>query len=136
MATRQTTPMKPEVKELWLQALRSGEYFQGKGFLHTDRPGEHPQFCCLGVLCDIAVKLDPTILPVRRDATEVSYAGRIQFLPITIAEWAGLEGDSPEIEYEDLDYDADYPTRVMSLADMNDNGLDFKYIANMIERYL
>ena len=38
--------MKPEVKEQWLEALRSGDYEQGRHYLaHTD--GGH---CCLGVL--------------------------------------------------------------------------------------
>lgn len=35
----------------WLAALRSGEYKQGKNKLRTDG-----DFCCLGVLCDVAAK--------------------------------------------------------------------------------
>ena len=42
--------MKPAIKKLWLDALRSGEYEQCKGKLHD---GEG--FCCLGVLYDVAV---------------------------------------------------------------------------------
>lgn len=38
--------MKPEYKKRWVEALRSGEYKQGKGAL--ERGGN---FCCLGVLC-------------------------------------------------------------------------------------
>ena len=40
--------MKPEIKERWLIALRSGNYQQGKGQL---KDGD--RYCCLGVLCDI-----------------------------------------------------------------------------------
>lgn len=43
--------MNQEVKQAWLQALRSGEYKQGNGNLHKG-----DAFCCLGVLCDIAAK--------------------------------------------------------------------------------
>jgi hypothetical protein len=40
----------PELKQRWLDALRSGKYKQGKGALRTGK--DH--FCCLGVLCDIS----------------------------------------------------------------------------------
>jgi len=41
--------MNKEVKQKWIEALRSGKYSQGEGVLrdHADR------FCCLGVLCDV-----------------------------------------------------------------------------------
>jgi len=45
--------MNKEIKKLWLEALRSGKYKQGRGQLHN--PSENV-FCCLGVLCDIVDK--------------------------------------------------------------------------------
>lgn len=52
--------MNPEVKALWLNALRSGEYKQAQGALKvtTRYVGEveTDSFCCLGVLTDLAVK--------------------------------------------------------------------------------
>lgn len=39
--------LKPEVKQAWLEALRSGEYCQTKGQL-VDEHG----YCCLGVLAE------------------------------------------------------------------------------------
>jgi len=42
--------MKPSIKKAWIEALRSGEYAQTRGSLR-DESG----FCCLGVLCDVAV---------------------------------------------------------------------------------
>lgn len=39
--------MNPEVKKLWVEALRSGNFKQGRGFL---QPTED-KYCCLGVLC-------------------------------------------------------------------------------------
>jgi hypothetical protein len=41
--------MKPDLKEKWLAALRSGDYRQAKTALRTDEN----EFCCLGVLCDV-----------------------------------------------------------------------------------
>lgn len=43
--------MTPEFKALWIEALRSGKYKQGRGAL---RRGD--TFCCLGVACDL---IDP-----------------------------------------------------------------------------
>ncbi len=53
------SPMKKDVKERWLAALRSGEYKQGAGFLRQDI-GERTTspnlkdacHCCLGVLLE------------------------------------------------------------------------------------
>jgi len=40
----------------WVAALRSGEYKQGGGQLHSVYDNE---FCCLGVLCDVFMKANP-----------------------------------------------------------------------------
>lgn len=49
--------MYAQLKQRWIEALRSGDYEQGKGYL---RVGEYDQFgneryryCCLGVLCNL-----------------------------------------------------------------------------------
>jgi len=36
------------IQEKWLQALESGQFAQGKGFLCSDG-----KFCCLGVACEV-----------------------------------------------------------------------------------
>jgi hypothetical protein len=45
--------MDTQVKQRWLEALRSGEYKKARGRLHNTRNGTH---CCLGVL-DIVAEL-------------------------------------------------------------------------------
>ena len=47
--------MNKRVKKLWLKALRSGEYKQGREQLVTtlDDPNIPDRFCCLGVLQDL-----------------------------------------------------------------------------------
>jgi hypothetical protein len=43
--------MKPGIKKIWLKALRSGEYKQGrKSLCRTDRGESY--YCCLGVLAN------------------------------------------------------------------------------------
>lgn len=42
--------MRPELKQKWIDALRSGNYSQGEAFLRDN----NDNFCCLGVLCDVA----------------------------------------------------------------------------------
>lgn len=53
--------MNTEMKQKWLEALRSGKYVQAKGGLRYTvvAEGEDLSFahCCLGVLCDV---VDPT----------------------------------------------------------------------------
>jgi hypothetical protein len=41
--------MEASLKQKWIDALRSGEYEQGKQYLKS----MDNKFCCLGVLCDI-----------------------------------------------------------------------------------
>lgn len=41
--------MKEEMAKKWVEALRSGNFQQGKGRLLMDN-----KFCCLGVLCEIS----------------------------------------------------------------------------------
>lgn len=48
--------LKPDVKNQWLAALRSGEYEQGKGVLRRVGTSGNKEYCCLGVLCELAVR--------------------------------------------------------------------------------
>lgn len=43
--------MNAEIKQKWVEALRSGRYEQAQGTLQ--RTGEEAGYCCLGVLCDV-----------------------------------------------------------------------------------
>lgn len=42
--------MEPKLKAKWVEALRSGNYTQGKFMLHNQAENT---FCCLGVLCEV-----------------------------------------------------------------------------------
>jgi len=85
--------MNPEIKEQWIAALESGDYPQGRLELENKRG----QFCCLGVLCDLAVKAGVIERFLKFTGTEervayglgdeVSYTS----LPPAVRNWAGIE---------------------------------------------
>ena len=80
--------MKPEIKKIWVEALRSGDYKQGNEAL---RPS-NDTFCCLGVLCNLHAQAHPELA-----ATETNkhyYLDNDTFLPPMVMEWAGLNDTS------------------------------------------
>lgn len=113
--------MNPEVKAKWLAALRSGEYTQGTGTLRD----EFDNFCCLGVLCAIAVK-DGLEIDVAAPGENGawSYDGEEWFLPPKVSYWAGMDKNDPRIAVSGY-------TRVSDLND--DAGMTFEQIADVIE---
>lgn len=97
--------MKQEIKQLWVEALRSGEYIQGKKFLNVIGHGEN-NFCCLGVLCDIYQKQEDTVKLVTGVSNLYGVEKVVYFetspnrtidsvLPEAVWEWAGLKDCSP-----------------------------------------
>lgn len=107
--------MNQEIKDRWVNALESGRYRQGVGMLHTNHGGVE-QFCCLGVLSDLA-HLDgvvareyvPTEFGIdsfyRYDSCSVMSLSR------TVVKWAELDRSNPDVEYLD---------RLRPLAFLND----------------
>ena len=49
--------MTPEMKQQWVEALRSGRYAQAKKNLRI-RTSEGDSYCCLGVLCEVVAPND------------------------------------------------------------------------------
>lgn len=48
--------MKKEIADLWVKALRSGDYRQTTETLRSLDPQGGTGFCCLGVLCDVHMR--------------------------------------------------------------------------------
>jgi hypothetical protein len=135
--------MNPEIKQKWLNALRSGEYPQGRNSLRNGNG-----FCCLGVLCDIYSKetnkswtrydadRGEVYVPFDelRDKVEDLYDylhmdEEPELLPQSVMNWAGLESGSPEVE-------VDIGPLKRELATLNDEGETFDTIADLIEKSL
>lgn len=118
--------MRQDIAEKWVAALESGKYVQGKGLLR-DTDGK---YCCLGVLCDLAVeegivsKVDDggaTFYGV--DATPLS--GRSALLPSEVMAWSGMAFP-----------DGFMPSQDLSLTMLNDTfGREFDQIAEMIRTH-
>lgn len=131
----QAVPMNPEVKKLLVDALRSGDYPQTRGYLQVKEPVEsrQPGFCCLGVLSEVAVSVDaPNVFKEDRPChnglvveyfekynddvpREVSTTQLIH----SVTEWSGMD-----------------ETVASCLMGINDNGGSFDLIADLVEEYL
>ena len=143
--------MKRDIAEKWVAALRSGEYRQGVGLLQAPNTKE---FCCLGVLCELAIKDG---VPVRREAADDSvkyvcdpiedpfdslskhlcYSATRLVREVVV--WAGMNsshgGNLPEDSYPDPRYDESDEMYLLDLVMLNDQGYSFKDIANVIEEH-
>lgn len=82
--------------QLWHDALLSGNFKQGSGFLARRRPDDGAMhFCCLGVVCELAIADGVPVERMEKPATEecpayLSYDGADSFLPRSVAEWLGV----------------------------------------------
>lgn len=137
--------MNPEIKAKWVSALRSGEYKQGRGRLRSPQDG----FCCLGVLCDLAVK--ENVAEWRAQSPNGEIIARMgdgdcvwscrtgdysmnDVLPYGVSRWAGL-GDFDDLFINKVNID-DVPDGQW-ISYLNDQyGLSFDQLADLIESNL
>lgn len=144
--------MNKKIKEDWIKALRSGEYSQGNGYLN--HLGDH---CCLGVLCDLYVKAGLGIWETYEDdkpneiySFEDGSISESGVLLDSIKEWAELDSvtgeislDPSEIEILGLsgyvggdEFGELVSNQIVDLTELNDGGITFNQIADLIEEYL
>jgi hypothetical protein len=109
--------MKKSVMKKWVKALRSGEYTQAKGVLVDSQDN----FCCLGVLCNLAPDSVRGEWEVDQDGDYYMFE-EITILPQKIMDWSGVQ--SPVGRTNDFD---------LILSTENDNGKPFNEIADLIE---
>lgn len=108
--------MNAKIKKLWVKALRSGKYKQGKTKLHYGNQNGS-KYCCLGVLSDLAVKNG---VCSRKKAFE-----RNETLNIPVCVWAGLDCDrNPVVN----------GNRISIFNDKKN--FNFRQIADLIEKNL
>lgn len=117
-----------ENRKLWLDALRSGEYNQGKFWLNKG-----DRLCCLGVLCetyqkhglgDLEIKeyLDNDRPSMTKEVVK-TYNNENTGAPDKVCEWAGFKRGSYLKNNEGL----------ITLNDMSNHS--FSEIADKIEKY-
>lgn len=136
--------MKADIKQRWLDAMRSGKYPKGT---HTLRKRysepELDTYCCLGVLCDLAEQ--DGIIQSGADGGVTYYGvgepGDLEYdrttgvLPSAVVQWAGLPDNNPTLEMEELGQ-----VKKNNLSYINDHTHalkpDFTEIADLIEQYI
>lgn len=138
--------MDETIKKLWVKALKSNTYKQGKGHLRKD-----DSFCCLGVLCDLHSKSNPDsywVSPTLSTSTVYKYSAGSSVdsnnkpttvedseqLPSAVCDWAGINNNDIPILYEG---------DVIPIYSLNDGdltvgipSLPFVEIADIIETQL
>lgn len=136
--------MNGNIKERWITALESGKYSQSHRTL-ADANG----FCCLGVLCEIAMEdsvVNKEIIPDGTGNFFSKYEGPDDYstsmLPEDVQVWAGID-KNPFFPNEDVkEVIGEFPEELtgygakVSLAALNDSGLSFTEIAKVIRELL
>lgn len=125
--TKDSTPA--EVREQWVAELRSGRYQQGNSQLRQPAvaPYGTDAFCCLGVLCDMAAQAGLGGWEDERFwLSRESYGGYDKYPPAEVALWAGLAHPAGTLDGD----------KYNSLANMNDDGMSFAVIADLIDQGL
>ena len=105
----------PEIKEKWLTALRSGNYNQ-----IAERLASPNGFCCLGVLCEV-LEIPKTV------GLNIQYEGSHSTLPFSATQKTDLTKHG---DFQGFTINGKY-----TLADLNDSGVSFEFIAYIIETY-
>lgn len=139
--------MNPEIKERWVAALTSGDYSQTSRKL-----GDENGYCCLGVLCEIAVQDGVVTKEVAKgfeSETAVYFSAEnptdreSAVLPASVRNWAGLSHSNPSAYMKSEDIPVIVRTEMlyvdetveMTLAPMNDGGVTFTEMAELINKY-
>jgi len=119
--------MNKRIKKLWIKALRSGKYEQGKKLLRVSNGDD--RFCCLGVLCEVYRKDtgDGSWNEHNKAWFETSNGADDSELPFAVQEWAELGDPNPVLGIA---------SNSASASKLNDRGETFEYIADRIEKYL
>lgn len=111
--------MKKEIAEEWIAELRSGRWTQTTKRLKTVEG-----HCCLGVLCELAIKHGvPTDAYKSPTDPFWEFDGESEVLPSQVENWAGLRTTGGYIR----------PGGSTCLSALNDDGSTFDEIADKIE---
>lgn len=137
--------MNQEIKKLWLEALRSGQYTQGRVALKSIEGDGTNKYCCLGVLCDLYAqrygatwtKGSTTLMDGKSYLVLNGNTGGF-YLPPEVRKWADMESHDgrlkDKIEYETSNGRV---AKADCLATLNDHAnYNFEQIAEVIERQL
>jgi hypothetical protein len=130
--------MNPEVKQKWIDALRSGKYEQGSEKLRSVSG-----YCCLGVLCDLYAQEHNTEWEFRgNEETNLQpkdywyFEDQSEFVPESVMDWAGFTENCPVVKIDVEEDDEDSWFYHEGLADLNDSGYTFNELSKLIQEQL
>ena len=127
--------MKQEVAKIWVNALRSGKYKQGRQYLKQGE-GNTATHCCLGVLCELyhadRKRKKKKSIKITKDDKFTVFGGLRGVLCNEVKEWAGLSDSTGGFTGSSIQTKNGYHSSLASLND--DAGFDFKQIATVIEK--
>lgn len=129
--------MKRSVRDRWLAALRSDKYLQGQNYLQYQTADGKIRYCCLGVLCEIV-----DVKPVKFGVISAIFQDHdAEDLPMLAAQRAGLNQRDPFIHLAQMGWhspneDTGIAPEGYTLANLNDSGLPFPQIADVIEFFI
>jgi hypothetical protein len=120
--------MNKEIKARWVAALRSGKYQQGRHWLCNRNT-----YCCLGVLCELAVEAGVALAESDKGLTRYKGHSDAEFeakYPSKgIQDWVGITVMEPLV--------AAAGRKSIGLGELNDSGyFSFHEIADLIEAQL
>jgi hypothetical protein len=131
----ETIKMNPELKSIWIAALRDGSHIQAEGVLFEGLTEDgRPKMCCLGVLehvCGNEIEMFNTIDESDRE---------ILHMPDDLRDARKSPKDVLNQSWEDKSWNGDMPPYKATLggylAHMNDYGATFNQIADYIEKHI
>jgi hypothetical protein len=122
--------MNKRVKDMWLKALRSGEFKQCRGFL-----AKNDKYCALGVLSILAVLEG---ICTFNDLKGVGTFDNRRFtLSYNVMKWAEIAQDDERfLDPDEHEVILNIKGKSTSVLELNDKGMSFKKLATIIERHL
>lgn len=128
--------MDEQIKQDWIGALKSGEYTQGTHCLNNGTG-----MCCLGVLTDLYRKKHGGEWEPREGVPLLVLTGaedEDMALPIQVRTWAKMESSVPMLPFLNREYEGmkNLSYDKTNIAELNDSGVPFNQIADLIEAFL
>lgn len=117
--------MRTDIAELWAVELESGRKQQGKLMLRMEVRDGVDEYCCLGVLCELAREAGVPLTVEKDDAGGYAYNSATAYLPGSVIRWAGMRNDTGTLSGEEV-----------SLVNLNDTQRkSFAEIAQVIRAH-
>jgi hypothetical protein len=131
--------MNQDIRKEWTRRLRSGEYKQGKQFLCRVLDDGSKQYCCWGVLCDMAVEANVIDAELVDGTISYDIAAANSIYDNRGRSWTRRMPSSAVLRWARIPHMNDGPDSIFPvedyqhLASMNDRGVPFREIADRID---